>query len=49
MEATSSVPEVGASPDMISQKDADSEVLYDLGIILIYGGGVGLVVYFLFI
>jgi hypothetical protein len=49
MEVGISTPEVGASPAIGSQKDAGSKALYDLGIILMYGGGVGLVVYFLFI
>ena len=47
MEIASSESEVGVSADMCAEKDAVSEILYVLGIVLIYGGGVGLVAYFL--
>jgi hypothetical protein len=49
MDVRISTPEVGASPDVRSQQDAVSKSLYDLGVLLMYGGSVALVIYFLFI
>jgi hypothetical protein len=48
MEVGVSKPEVRAVP-LRSQQDGLSKALYDFGVILMYGGGVALVVYFLFI
>ena len=47
MEIASSESEVGVSADMRTDTDAVSEIWYLLGTVLIYGGGVGLVAYFL--
>ena len=47
MEIASSESEVGASADICVETDAVSEIWYVLGTVLIYGGGVGLVAYFL--
>ena len=47
MEIASSESEVGVSADMCVEKDAAWEIWYVLGTVLIYGGGVGLVAYFL--
>jgi hypothetical protein len=48
MEVGVSRSEVGAVP-LRSQQDARSKALYDLGVILMYGGSVALITYFLFI
>jgi hypothetical protein len=48
MEVGVSKPEIRAVP-LRSQQDALSKAFYDLGVILMYGGAVALVVYFLFI
>ena len=48
MEMGISTSEVAASPDMGSREAANSKALYDIGILLMYGGGMGLVAFFLF-
>ena len=48
MEMGISTPQVGPSPDMRSREAAISKALYDIGILLMYGGGMGLVAFFLF-
>jgi hypothetical protein len=47
MEIASSESEVSVSADMRGDTDTVSEIWYLLGTVLIYGGGVGLVAYFL--
>ena len=47
MEIASSESNVGVSADTCAETDAVAEIWYLLGTVLIYGGGVGLVAYFL--
>jgi hypothetical protein len=48
MAAASSEPDVEASPDLGVHEDEVAESMYVLGTILMYGGGVFLIAYFVF-
>jgi hypothetical protein len=45
--STAQVEPDDASPDIVARRQTIAEAVYALGVILMYGGGMGLVVYFL--